>query len=71
MVKHTSRALNFQDTLLRTRILLEGVYQRCGDREEGPLGVCWRVGSGSGWRRGVDNALVAGPDGWAIGRRVE
>jgi hypothetical protein len=67
---HTSGALNLQDALFPS-VLLECADERGSNSEDCPLSVRGRAGLGTGWRRSIDDVLVAPRDVWAVAGGVE
>ena len=70
MALHTSSALYLQYAFLPT-LLLKCADERGSDGEYGPLPVRGRVRLGPGWRRSVDDILVASGNVGAVARGVE
>jgi hypothetical protein len=67
---HTSSALNFQYALLAS-VALKCADQRGSHCEDCPLTICRRACLGVGWRRSIDDVLVAPGDVWAVAGCVE
>lgn len=70
LTSRTSCALNLQDALLPP-FALECADERGSHGEDGPLPVRGRGCLCAGWRRGIDDVLVASRDVWAIAGRVQ
>lgn len=70
MPRRTSSTLHLQHTLF-SAILLKCANEGGSNGEYGPLAVGWRVCLRPGWRRTVDDVLVAPCNVGAIARGVE
>lgn len=66
----TAGALDLQHALFSS-VMLECADERGSDGEDGPLAVRGRAGLGAGWRRSVDDVLVAPCDVGAVAGGVE
>ena len=69
-VRRTASTLHFQNALFAA-IVLESADKRCCYGEDGPLAVRRRSGLETGWRRGIDDVLVAPGDVGSIAGRIE